>query len=161
MIEAKVGDLTQCESVDYICNAANAQGPMGGGVAKAIREAGGNSIEKEAKQQCNELKPIPGDIYITKAGALPVKGIIHLVTMEQPAEASNYDSVRRCLATLLDFCEEEGVNSVALPALGTGVGGLDVEEVAGIVQEELAGSSVTFQVIDVDESFIKQFNREV
>ena len=61
------GDLTQVKC-DVIVNPANSSGYMGGGVAGAIKRAGGSIIEKQAIAQA----PIPvGEAVITTGGNLP------------------------------------------------------------------------------------------
>ncbi|BBW97820.1 macro domain-containing protein [Geobacillus sp. FSL W8-0032] len=156
MIRAMVGDLTKVEGIEYICNAANGIGPMGGGVAAAIRRAGGRVIEEEAIRICQAQDPQPGDLYVTGAGTLPFRGVIHLVTMKQPAGETSYAIVRQCLERLVAHCREHGIKKVALPALGTGVGGLDKEKVARLFVEVLAPvTDVEFVVVDIDESLIR------
>ncbi|KAF0996595.1 macro domain-containing protein [Geobacillus sp. TFV-3] len=155
MIRAMVGDLTKVEGVEYICNAANGIGPMGGGVAAAIRRAGGRVIEDEAIRVCQAQDPQPGDLYVTGAGSLPFRGVIHLVTMKQPAGETSYEIVRLCLEQLVSYCREHGIKKVALPALGTGVGGLDKEKVARLFVEVLGPvEDVEFVVVDIDQAFI-------
>lgn len=157
MIKVVLGDLTKAKDVDYICNAANGVGPLGSGIAGAIRRAGGKIIEQEAFIRCREEDPQPGDIYITGAGSLPYKKVIHLVTMKQPGGVTSLKIVRKCLQNLVRYCELIDIKSVGLPALGTGVGALDKGEVAQIFKEELKDSKVEFHVVDIDENFINKF----
>jgi len=80
-ITIEQGDITTLE-VDAIINPANSYGYMGGGVAGAIKEIGGQEIETEAVAKA----PIPiGSAVITTAGSLKAKHIIHAPTMEQPS----------------------------------------------------------------------------
>lgn len=158
MIKAVNGDITKLQGVPYICNAANGIGPMGGGVAAAIRRTGGKEIEAEAIKVCKEQNPMPGDLYVTNAGTLPFKGIIHLVTMKEPAGPTSYDIVKKCLQHLVSYCQDRGILKVALPALGTGVGKLDKAKVAEIFKEVLEPvSDIEFLVVDVDQEFIQNF----
>jgi O-acetyl-ADP-ribose deacetylase (regulator of RNase III) len=92
------GDITELE-VDAIVNAANNQGWLGSGVAGAIRRGAGDEVEREAVAQA----PWPvGDAVRTGPGRLA-----------GATEAA------------LGLAAAEGLASIALPALGTGVGGLD------------------------------------
>ncbi|MGX1901865.1 macro domain-containing protein [Thermolongibacillus altinsuensis] len=152
------GDITKLQDVSYICNAANGIGPMGGGVAAAIRRAGGKEIETEAIKVCKEQNPMPGDLYVTHAGTLPYEGIIHLVTMKEPAGTTSYDIVKTCLQNLVAYCQEHGIQKVVLPALGTGVGKLDKAKVAAIFKEVLEPvKDIEFIVVDIDQEFIQSF----
>lgn len=159
MIKAMLGDITKVTGVDYIVNAANGIGPLGRGVALAIKNAGGKEIQDDAYKQCSDLDPQRGDVYFTTAGKLPYKNIVHLVTMKRPGGPTSFVVVRKCLETLVETCREENITKIALPALSTGVGGLDKEEVANIFKEVLEPiSDIEFVVVDIDEEFIKHFN---
>jgi O-acetyl-ADP-ribose deacetylase (regulator of RNase III) len=158
LIRAIIGDITKLTDVEDICNAANGTGPMGAGVAGAIARAGGQEIVVDAFRVCKEKDPKVGQVYVTIAGTLPYKSIIHLVTMKKPGGATSYDIVRSCLQSLVKHCREHGITKVALPALGTGIGGLSVYRVASIFSEELHSiEDIEFTVVDINEDFIKSF----
>ena len=117
-IVVKRGDLTK-EPADAICNPANSSLRMGGGVAGAIKRAGGAEIEQEALKHA----PVPvGKAVVTEAGKLKARWIVHAPTMERPAMATTSEKV--CLATRAAlFCAEQaGAKTLALPGMGTGVG---------------------------------------
>ena len=125
------GDLVE-QAVDAIINAANASLVLGSGVAGAIRERGGASIQ----EQCDAIGPIEvGAAVITDAGDLPARWIIHAAVMELGGSASD-ESVRASLSHSLDLARQESCRVVACPALGTGVGGLAMQRCAEISLEE-------------------------
>ena len=127
-LEVSHGDITTLE-VDAIANAANNRLWMGGGVAGAIKRAGGEEIEREAIQQ----GPIEvGDAVATPAGRLPARWVIHGAVMGQDLQ-TNGDLVRRTTESCLRVADELGAESMALPAFGTGVGGFPVAEAARIM----------------------------
>jgi O-acetyl-ADP-ribose deacetylase (regulator of RNase III) len=133
-LEVWQGDITTLE-VDAIANAANNRLWMGGGVAGAIKRAGGEEIEREAVQQ----GPIEvGDAVATKAGRLPARWVIHGAVMGQDLQTSA-DLVRRTTESCLRVADELGATSVALPAFGTGVGGFPVGECARIMVDAVRG----------------------
>jgi O-acetyl-ADP-ribose deacetylase (regulator of RNase III) len=159
MISAIRGDLTKLEGVDYICNAANGVGPMGSGIAGAIRRAGGVSIQDAAFLMCSKADYQPGDTYFTHAGTLPYKKVIHLVTMKNPGGTTSYEIVEQCLRSLIQICDILDIKKIALPALGTGVGMLDRKKVATIFKEILGPvENIEFLVVDIDPIFIQYFN---
>ncbi len=130
MIEIEVieGDITEVDA-DAIVNAANSQLWMGGGVAGAIRRKGGSEIEEEAVAQ----GPIDvGDAVVTGAGRLKAKYVIHAATMG-PDLRTNADKIYRATRSALLRAAELGIQTVALPALGTGVGGFDLAEAADVM----------------------------
>ena len=131
-IEAIVGDITSVD-VEAIVNAANNDLWMGAGVAGAIKRSGGVEIEQEAVAK----GPIEiGDAIATTAGELPYKRIIHAAAMGYqggsmvPATA---ESIRDATTASLRVADEDGLRSIAFPALGTGVGGFSIEECAEIM----------------------------
>ena len=125
------GDLTAL-AVDAIVNAANDRLWMGGGVAGAIKRRGGPEIEHDAMA----LGPLPiGDAVATGGGRLPVRHVIHAVTMGQDLSTSERD-IRTATRSALRVAESLGVRSVAFPALGTGVGGFPLDRAAAAMLQE-------------------------
>jgi O-acetyl-ADP-ribose deacetylase len=123
-----VGDITDLE-VDAIVNAANNQGWLGSGVAGAIRRAAGDVVEDEAVAQGpweigGAVRTGPG-----RLGDRGVRAIIHAAAMGSGVRASS-ESVESATAAALDLAAADSFESIALPALGTGVGGLGEEACA-------------------------------
>jgi O-acetyl-ADP-ribose deacetylase (regulator of RNase III) len=119
------GDIAH-QVCDAVVNAANNHLWMGSGVAGALKKAGGPSVEREAMA----LGPIEvGRAVTTGAGKLPARWVIHAAVMGQDL-GTDADKVRRATVSALGEAERIGAKSVALPALGTGVGGLAMEDCA-------------------------------
>ncbi|MGH3059248.1 MAG: macro domain-containing protein [Gaiellaceae bacterium] len=122
------GDITRLD-VDAIANAANNRLWMGGGVAGAIKNAGGEEIEHEAVAK----GPIEvGDAVATGAGRLDARYVIHGAVMGQDLR-TDADLIRRTTRRCLEVADELGCRSLALPAFGTGVGGFPLAECASIM----------------------------
>jgi len=120
------GDITRVRA-DAIVNAANSLMIMGGGVAGAIKRRGGRIIEEEALSYA----PVPvGRAIATGAGNLPAKRVIHAPTMERPAMRVPLENAVKATRAALEVAEKECLSSVAFPAMGAGVGGLRVRDVA-------------------------------
>ena len=129
-LEVVQGDITEC-AVDAIVNAANNHLWMGAGVAGAIKRKGGREIEDEAVRQ----GPIPvGEAVVTGAGALKARYVIHAAAMGQDL-VTDADLIRRATVNSLKRAAELGLASIALPALGTGVGGFPVGAAAQVMIE--------------------------
>jgi len=127
------GDVTKLE-VDAIVNPANSQLIMGGGVAGAIRRAGGDQIQKEALGKA----PIPiGKAVVTTAGKLKAKHVIHAPTMTRPAMSTNKENVKQATRAALECASQLRIKSLAFPGMGTGVGGLSLEEAAEVMVAEI------------------------
>ena len=124
------GDITESD-VDAIVNAANNHLWMGAGVAGAIKRKGGQAIEAEAVSK----GPVRvGDAVITDAGELPARHVIHAAGMGTDLQTSP-EIVEACTRASLEVAEENSLGSIAFPAIGTGVGGLDVKLVASRMLE--------------------------
>ncbi len=119
------GDITDIEC-DAIVNAANNRLWMGGGVAGAIKSKGGTSIEREAVAK----GPIEiGEAIHTSAGALKAKYVIHAAVMGDDRR-TDAEKIYKATRSALLLAEQLGLGKVALPALGTGVGGFPYKESA-------------------------------
>jgi O-acetyl-ADP-ribose deacetylase (regulator of RNase III) len=127
-LEVLQADVTKLE-VDAIANAANTQLAHGGGVAGAIRRAGGPGVQEES----NEKAPIElGEAVETTAGEMPARYVIHAATMELGGPTSA-EIIGRATGSTLAKADELGCRSLALVAFGTGVGGFPLEEAARIM----------------------------
>lgn len=139
------GDVT-AQAVDAIVNAANNDLLLGAGVAGAIREKGGPSIQEE----CSRIGPIPlGEAAVTGAGALPARFVIHAAGMRLGGRARE-EHVRSSLRHGLELARENGCRSVAVPAIGTGVGDFPLQRCAEVLLEEarshLAGTTTLEEI---------------
>jgi len=131
-IEVYQGDITQLK-LDALVNAANNRLWMGGGVAGALKRAGGKEIEAEAVSK----GPIPiGEAVVTGAGRLKARYIIHAAVMGQDLQTDE-EKIKQATKNSLLRAEEIGIKSVAFPALGTGVGGFPLDECARIMIGEV------------------------
>jgi len=111
------GDITDWE-VDAIVNAANATLAMGTGVAGAIKRKGGVIIEEEALRQ----GPVEvGEAVLTTGGNLAATHVIHGAVMG-PDLKTDGELIARTTRAILALAEKHRITSIALPALGTGVG---------------------------------------
>jgi O-acetyl-ADP-ribose deacetylase len=136
-VECVQGDITAQEDVAAIVNAANAELRSGGGVAGAIHRAAGPGLAREARQ----LAPIsPGEAVITGAHDLPNRYVIHTLGPVYGQDRPEAELLANCYRNSLALAEEKGLDSVAFPAISTGIFGYPVEEAArvalGTVVEE-------------------------
>lgn len=130
-IEIVEGDLTRQETTAVV-NAANNHLWMGGGVAGALKRAGGDVIEEEAMA----LGPVDvGAAVVTGAGTLPSRYVIHAAVMGQDLRTDEA-MIRAATKSALRLAGDRGLESVSLPALGTGVGGFSMHHCARIMIEE-------------------------
>ena len=130
-ISIREGDIT-LEAVDAIVNAANSALQLGAGVAGAIRERGGPTIQAE----CDAHGPIAvGEAVATGAGRLAARHVIHAASMAPGGRASE-QSVRSSVRSSLEIARELGCRTVAVPAVGAGVAGFPLQRCAEILLDE-------------------------
>lgn len=132
-IEILQGDLTEMDT-DAIVNAANNELQLGGGVAGAIRRKGGPQIQAE----CDQIGPVPvGGAAITSGGSLKARYVIHAASM-QLGGATSAQSLRSSTAHALRIAAQNGLKTIAFPAVGTGIAGFPLRECAEIMLRETA-----------------------
>ena len=156
MIILKKGDITQ-EACDAIVNPANSFGIMGGGVALAIKKAGGEEIEKEARKKA----PIPvGKAVATLAGKLKCKFVIHAPTMEKPGEKIPLKNVKLATKAALELAKKLEIKSIAFPGMGTGVGSIKPENAAKVMVEECKKfRNLEIRLVAFDEKLYNAFKK--
>jgi len=158
-IKVVKGSITDVDA-EVIVNPANSKGLMGGGVAGVIKRFGGEEIEKEAVEKA----PIPvGSAILTTAGKLKFKGVIHAPTMEEPAMPSSEEKVRKATRAALELADKECFKSVAIPGMGTGVGGVPKEIAAKAMVEEIRKFEPKCLekviLVDIDEEMVESWER--
>jgi O-acetyl-ADP-ribose deacetylase (regulator of RNase III) len=147
-LEVIVADITTL-SVDAIVNAANSSLLGGGGVDGAIHRAAGPELLAE----CRNLHGCKtGDAKITKGYRLPAKHVIHAVgPVWHGGEQGEDDLLASCYRRALELCQANGLASVALPAISTGVYRFPADRAAGIavatVVDALAAAPAISHVI--------------
>ncbi len=128
IIEIVQGDITE-QDTEAIVNAANNYLWMGTGVAGAIKRKGGEEIEKQAIAQ----GPIEiGEAVLTTGGNLKAKFVIHAAGMGQDLH-TDINKVKLATKNSLLLAESKGIQSVSLPAIGTGVGGFSIFQCANVM----------------------------
>ena len=119
------GDITEMET-DAIVNAANNHFWMGGGVAGAIKHAGGANIEIDAM---NQGPVLVGESVATNGGRLAAPYVIHAAVMGQDLQTSA-KAIGDATRSVLECADRLRIVSVSLPAFGTGVGGFPPHDAA-------------------------------
>lgn len=128
-----LGDITR-ETTDAIANAANALLAGGGGVDGAIHRAAG----PELLTACQEIrKTLPGGrleaggAVATPGFRLQAKHVIHCVgPIYHEDRAGAPQKLADCFTNALRLCRQLGLESIAFPAISTGIYGYPMAEAA-------------------------------
>jgi O-acetyl-ADP-ribose deacetylase (regulator of RNase III) len=138
VLELMVGDITAMPT-DAIVNAANSRLAHGGGVAGAISQKAGPSVQQESDLWVAARGVVQtGFCAITGAGSLPARYVIHAVG---PRMGEGEEGAKLKLATLssLEMAEKHNLRSIAFPAISTGIFGCPMD---------LCAAGMLFTVLD-------------
>ncbi len=129
IVECVKGNIAAQPDIEAIVNAANAELRIGGGVAGAIHRAAGPGLEAE----CRPLAPIqPGEAVITGAHNLPNRYVIHCLGPVYGIDKPSDRLLASCYRNALQLTEDNGIRSIAFPAISTGAFGYPLEPAARI-----------------------------
>ena len=126
VLEIMIGDITTL-TTDAIVNAANSRLAHGGGVAGAISQKAGPSLQQESDLWVAARGDVPtGSCAITSAGKLPARYVIHAVG---PRIGDGEEDAKLRLATMssLEMAEKHNLRSIAFPAISTGIFGCPMD----------------------------------
>jgi O-acetyl-ADP-ribose deacetylase len=141
-LEARIVDLTTLD-VDAIVNAANTSLAPGGGVCGAIHRAAGPRLAAA----CARLAPCPtGEARLTPGFDLRARFVIHAVgPVWHGGDSGEPALLAAAYRASLALAREKGMQSIAFPAISTGIYGYPLEAATavavGTVRAELAQPS--------------------
>ena len=131
--EIFIGDLVALPfRVDAVVNAANEGLVAGGGVCGVIFRAAGPGLQSA----CDTVSPCPtGDARMTPAFAINAEHIIHAVGPRyRDGSAAEKTLLASAYTSALQLADDAGLESIAFPAISTGIYGFPPEEAAPVVQ---------------------------
>ena len=151
IITTTKGDITKL-SVDAIVNAANTSLLGGGGVDGAIHRAAGHGLLEECKT-LNGCKT--GQSKITKGYNLPAKFVIHTVgPIWYGGNKNERELLKSCYITALNLAKENGIKTIAFPAISCGVYHFPLEKACKIsidtVREFISKNDCFEKIVFID-----------
>lgn len=130
-IELIQGDIT-LQEVDAVVNAANSRLAGGGGVDGAIHQAAGPTLMQETRMLYPEGCPT-GSAVATTAGRLKAKYVFHAVgPIWAGGERDEKKLLTTAYATCLELAREHRCDSIAFPAISTGIYGYPIDLAAEV-----------------------------
>lgn len=128
-LEIVSGDIAQQPDVKAVVNAANAELQPGGGVAGALHRAAGPELAAAGRP----LAPIqPGEAVITPGFNLPNVYVIHCLGPVYGKDTPSEKLLADCYRNALRLADQHRMESIAFPALSTGVFGYPMDEAAAV-----------------------------
>jgi O-acetyl-ADP-ribose deacetylase (regulator of RNase III) len=144
-IELTKGNIAAQPDVTAVVNAANAQLRTGGGVAGAIHSAAGPGLAEETRP----MAPIePGEAVISGAHDLPNEHVIHVLGPVYGRDEPSDELLRTGYENALRRAEENGIPSVAFPALSTGAFGYPLDEAAPIALAAILDAAPNLDAVE-------------
>ena len=143
-IECVRGDIANQPDIDAVVNAANAALRPGSGVAGALHRAAGPGLYDE----CRPLAPIAtGDAVMTSGHGLPNPWAIHCLGPVYGRDHPEAELLAACYRNALRLADDRGLQSIAFPALSTGVFGYPMEEAAAVAFQTVIETSAQLRSI--------------
>ena len=137
MIEYKTGDIL-AEDAEALVNTVNCVGVMGRGIALQFKKAFPENFKAYAAA-CKRETVKPGRMFVFETGRLDnPRYVINFPTKRHWRGKSRIEDIEIGLEALAQKIRELGVRSVAIPPLGSGLGGLDWNHVRPRIEEALA-----------------------
>ena len=162
-INLKVSDITK-EKVCAIVNAANSSLMGGGGVDGAIHNAGGKAIINECKNIRNTTYPdgLPtGEAVHTSAGNMPATYVIHTVGPVYNNYINESEQLlANCYTNSLRLAFDLGCDSIAFPAISTGIYGYPKEK-AAIIAYKAVRKFLNQNNMEVNFIFSTEQNKKI
>ena len=138
MIQFKTGDILS-EDAEALVNTVNCVGVMGRGLALQFKKAFPENFRAYA-DSCKRKEVRLGHMFVFETEHLTnPRYIINFPTKRHWRDSSRIEDVKAGLVDLARLIRERGIRSIAVPPLGSGLGGLEWAEVRRCIEKALRG----------------------
>ena len=127
MIEYKTGNII-AEDAEALVNTVNCVGVMGRGIALQFKKAFPENFKSYAAA-CKRNEVRPGRMFVFETGQIYPHYIINFPTKRHWRGKSRIEDIDAGLTALAEEIRARNIRSIALPPLGSGLGGLAWSEV--------------------------------
>ena len=136
MLKFKTGDIFS-EDAEALVNTVNCVGVMGRGLALQFKHKFPANFQAYAAR-CGRNEIVPGRVFVfDTANSVPPRYIINFPTKRHWRGKSRISDIDAGLESLAQEVRLLGIRSIAIPAFGAGLGGLDWSDVRSRVQAAL------------------------
>ena len=140
MIEYKIGDILK-EDAEALVSTVNCVGVMGRGIALQFKNAFPDNFKAYALA-CKNNEMQPGRMFVYETGHLTNPHyIINFPTKRHWRGKSRIEDIDAGLIALVDVIRQYRIHSIAIPPLGSGLGGLDWCEVKPRIEKTIQSLS--------------------
>lgn len=146
MIEYVKGNLFDHLYLDALVNPVNCVGVMGAGLAKEFKSRYEDNFNSYNKA-CRMGDLIPGRSFVFHNKSNP-KYIINFPTKRHFKDSSRIKDIDRGLDDLSSIIMELGIQSLGIPAIGCGLGGLSWSDVKSLILSHLGPLNCKILVFD-------------
>jgi O-acetyl-ADP-ribose deacetylase (regulator of RNase III) len=134
MIYTCAGDIMLSHS-NHVAHGCNMLGVMGAGIAKTISNKY-PLLYKQYKEHCDSGKMKPGSIYVYQSDEKPPKYVFNMITQEGFYNAK-LEYIDICLKKIVKNYMKWNIKTLALPVIGSGLGGLTFKECSNTICDAL------------------------
>ena len=148
MIHYTIGNILE-SNAQALINTVNTVGVMGKGIALQFKKAYPNNFNAYQKA-CKQGDIAIGKLFVTKDYNLNSgeKIIINFPTKKDWRKSSEYSFIEKGLDNLIQIVAQQNIQSVAIPPLGAGNGGLEWEKVKKIIEQKFNNLNVEIIVYE-------------
>lgn len=137
MIEFTTGNILEAD-VDAVVNTVNCVGIMGRGIALQFKNTFPDNFKAYAAA-CDRNEVQPGKMFVYATGKLSPRYIINFPTKRHWKGKSRIEDIEAGLVDLVRVIKDHKIRSIAIPPLGSGLGGLNWNEVRPRIVAALEG----------------------
>lgn len=135
VIRFTTGDILEADA-EALVNTVNCVGVMGRGIALHFKNAYPDNFKAYAAA-CDRGDVKPGRMFVHETGQLSPRWIINFPTKRHWRSKSRMEDVEAGMDALVGEIRKRGIGSIAIPPLGSGLGGLDWKQVRPVIERAL------------------------
>ena len=125
------GDMFAADDLDAIAHGVNCVGVMGGIAGMVANKY--PEMANHYKQVCKNDGLKTGQVLPWKEDGKPA--VYNLATQQNPGADAQYGHIKKSMKIMVKHAERNGINSIGVPQIGCGIGGLEWDKVREIIKK--------------------------